>query len=74
MGDEKEFTEMIKAIKVRHINVVPTMALGVQQLKNVMRVLMRLMSFLIAFTCLELESACLLISSKNTLPTFCDTS
>ncbi|KAL2338885.1 hypothetical protein Fmac_013331 [Flemingia macrophylla] len=33
MDDEKEFTEMIKAIKVRHNNVVPTMALGVQQLK-----------------------------------------
>ncbi|MQK21788.1 hypothetical protein EI013_25805, partial [Escherichia coli] len=26
MNDEKEFTEMIKAIKVRHNNVVPTMA------------------------------------------------
>ncbi|KAK7388074.1 hypothetical protein VNO78_22879 [Psophocarpus tetragonolobus] len=35
MEDEKEFTEMIKAIKMRHNNVVPTMALGVQQLKNV---------------------------------------
>ena len=34
MNDEKEFTEMIKAIKVRHNNVVPTMALGVQQLKK----------------------------------------
>ncbi|KAF7837639.1 pyruvate dehydrogenase (acetyl-transferring) kinase, mitochondrial-like [Senna tora] len=34
MGEEKEFTEMIKAIKVRHNNVVPTMALGVQQLKK----------------------------------------
>ncbi|KAJ1403017.1 Histidine kinase/HSP90-like ATPase [Sesbania bispinosa] len=33
MNDEKEFTEMIKAIKVKHKNVVPTMALGVQQLK-----------------------------------------
>ncbi|BAT76985.1 [Pyruvate dehydrogenase (acetyl-transferring)] kinase [Vigna angularis] len=33
MDDEKEFTEMIKAVKVRHNNVVPTMALGVQQLK-----------------------------------------
>ncbi|CAJ1940703.1 unnamed protein product [Sphenostylis stenocarpa] len=33
MNEEKEFTEMIKAIKVRHNNVVPTMALGVQQLK-----------------------------------------
>ncbi|KAG4932210.1 hypothetical protein JHK87_046212 [Glycine soja] len=35
MNDEKEFTELIQAIKVRHNNVVPTMALGVQQLKNV---------------------------------------
>lgn len=35
MDDEKEFTEMIKAVKVRHNNVVPTMALGVQQLKIV---------------------------------------
>jgi len=35
MDDEKEFTEMIKAVKVRHNNVVPTMALGVQQLKTV---------------------------------------
>lgn len=34
MNDEKEFTEVIKAIKVRHNNVVPTMALGVQQLKK----------------------------------------
>ncbi|XP_061351384.1 pyruvate dehydrogenase (acetyl-transferring) kinase, mitochondrial-like [Gastrolobium bilobum] len=34
MNDEKEFTEMIKFIKVRHNNVVPTMALGVQQLKQ----------------------------------------
>lgn len=34
MNDEREFTEMIKAIKVRHNNVVPTMALGVQQLKK----------------------------------------
>lgn len=34
MNDEKEFTEIIKAIKVRHNNVVPTMALGVQQLKK----------------------------------------
>ncbi|KAJ1375434.1 Signal transduction histidine kinase-related protein, C-terminal [Sesbania bispinosa] len=34
MNDEKEFTEMIKAIKVRHKNVVPTMAMGVQQLKK----------------------------------------
>lgn len=32
--DEQEFTQMIKAIKVRHNNVVPTMALGVQQLKK----------------------------------------
>ncbi|XP_062143692.1 pyruvate dehydrogenase (acetyl-transferring) kinase, mitochondrial isoform X3 [Alnus glutinosa] len=35
-SDEKEFTQMIKAIKVRHNNVVPMMALGVQQLKKVM--------------------------------------
>lgn len=34
MNDEREFTEVIKAIKVRHNNVVPTMALGVQQLKK----------------------------------------
>jgi len=33
-SDEKEFTQMIKAIKVRHNNVVPMMALGVQQLKK----------------------------------------
>ncbi|CAM0906962.1 unnamed protein product [Alopecurus aequalis] len=32
--DEVAFTQMIKMIKVRHNNVVPTMALGVQQLKN----------------------------------------
>lgn len=32
--DEREFTQMIKAIKVRHNNVVPMMALGVQQLKK----------------------------------------
>ncbi|KAI6692852.1 hypothetical protein NL676_020562 [Syzygium grande] len=35
--DEKDFTEMIKAIKVRHNNVVPMMALGVQQLKKGMK-------------------------------------
>ncbi|RDX94105.1 [Pyruvate dehydrogenase (acetyl-transferring)] kinase, mitochondrial [Mucuna pruriens] len=34
MTYEREFTDMIKAIKVRHNNVVPTMALGVQQLKK----------------------------------------
>lgn len=33
-NDENEFTNMIKAIKVRHNNVVPMMALGVQQLKK----------------------------------------
>ncbi|XP_044499250.1 pyruvate dehydrogenase (acetyl-transferring) kinase, mitochondrial [Mangifera indica] len=33
-SDEGEFTQMIKAIKVRHNNVVPMMALGVQQLKK----------------------------------------
>lgn len=33
-SDEKEFTQMIKAVKVRHNNVVPMMALGVQQLKK----------------------------------------
>uniref|UniRef100_A0A0E0LNV1 Protein-serine/threonine kinase n=1 Tax=Oryza punctata TaxID=4537 RepID=A0A0E0LNV1_ORYPU len=33
-NDELAFTQMIKMIKVRHNNVVPTMALGVQQLKN----------------------------------------
>ncbi|XP_078446668.1 pyruvate dehydrogenase kinase [Wolffia australiana] len=32
--DERAFTNMIKMIKVRHNNVVPTMALGVQQLKK----------------------------------------
>ncbi|XLR38565.1 hypothetical protein S83_023225, partial [Arachis hypogaea] len=36
MSDEKEFTKIIKAIKVRHDNVVPTMALGVSQLKRTM--------------------------------------
>ncbi|KAK4383295.1 [Pyruvate dehydrogenase (acetyl-transferring)] kinase, mitochondrial [Sesamum angolense] len=33
-NDELEFTQMIKMIKVRHNNVVPVMALGVQQLKK----------------------------------------
>ncbi|KAK9934128.1 hypothetical protein M0R45_021284 [Rubus argutus] len=33
-NDENDFTQMIKAIKVRHNNVVPMMALGVQQLKK----------------------------------------
>lgn len=33
-NDEKEFTQMIKAVRVRHNNVVPMMALGVQQLKK----------------------------------------
>ncbi|KAI3874131.1 hypothetical protein MKX03_001779 [Papaver bracteatum] len=33
-NDELAFTQMIKMIKVRHNNVVPTMALGVQQLKK----------------------------------------
>ncbi|KAI3707719.1 hypothetical protein L6452_26348 [Arctium lappa] len=33
-NDEQEFTKMINLIKVRHNNVVPTMALGVQQLKK----------------------------------------
>ncbi|KAF5806231.1 putative [Pyruvate dehydrogenase (acetyl-transferring)] kinase [Helianthus annuus] len=33
-NDEREFTRMIKMIKVRHNNVVPAMALGVQQLKK----------------------------------------
>lgn len=33
-NDAREFTQMIKAIKVRHNNVVPMMALGVQQLKK----------------------------------------
>lgn len=33
-NDELAFTQMIKMVKVRHNNVVPTMALGVQQLKN----------------------------------------
>ncbi|KAF8387714.1 hypothetical protein HHK36_026368 [Tetracentron sinense] len=32
--DELDFTQMIKKIKVRHNNVVPMMALGVQQLKK----------------------------------------
>lgn len=34
MNDEQDFTKMINLIKVRHNNVVPTMALGVQQLKK----------------------------------------
>lgn len=33
-GDELDFTQMIKMVKVRHNNVVPMMALGVQQLKK----------------------------------------
>ncbi|KFK38109.1 hypothetical protein AALP_AA3G070700 [Arabis alpina] len=33
-SDEKDFTQMIKAVKVRHNNVVPMMALGVNQLKK----------------------------------------
>lgn len=33
-NDESNFTRMIKLIKVRHNNVVPMMALGVQQLKK----------------------------------------
>lgn len=33
-ADEKDFTQMIKAVKVRHNNVVPMMALGVNQLKK----------------------------------------
>uniref|UniRef100_A0A5B6ZU63 Protein-serine/threonine kinase n=1 Tax=Davidia involucrata TaxID=16924 RepID=A0A5B6ZU63_DAVIN len=33
-NDELEFSQMIKMIKVRHNNVVPMMALGVQQLKK----------------------------------------
>ncbi|CAL9781041.1 unnamed protein product [Musa acuminata subsp. burmannicoides] len=33
-SDELAFTQMIKMIKVRHNNVVPAMALGVQQLKR----------------------------------------
>lgn len=33
-NDELSFTETIKMIKVRHKNVVPMMALGVQQLKK----------------------------------------
>ncbi|XP_028052090.1 pyruvate dehydrogenase (acetyl-transferring) kinase, mitochondrial-like [Camellia sinensis] len=32
--DELEFTQMLKVIKVRHNNIVPIMALGVQQLKK----------------------------------------
>ncbi|KAL9253880.1 [Pyruvate dehydrogenase (acetyl-transferring)] kinase, mitochondrial-like protein [Drosera capensis] len=35
-NDELDFTQMIKMIKVRHNNVVPMMALGVQQLKKTM--------------------------------------
>lgn len=34
MNDERDFTQMIKLIKVRHNNVVPAMALGVQQLRK----------------------------------------
>ncbi|KAL7212522.1 hypothetical protein ACSBR2_015253 [Camellia fascicularis] len=33
-NDELEFTQMLKIIKVRHNNIVPIMALGVQQLKK----------------------------------------
>ncbi|KAG6428254.1 hypothetical protein SASPL_112505 [Salvia splendens] len=33
-SDELDFTQMIKMVKVRHNNVVPMMALGVQQLKK----------------------------------------
>uniref|UniRef100_A0A7C8YR37 Protein-serine/threonine kinase n=1 Tax=Opuntia streptacantha TaxID=393608 RepID=A0A7C8YR37_OPUST len=33
-NDETEFTKMIEMIKVRHNNVVPMMALGLQQLKK----------------------------------------
>ncbi|XP_015062346.1 pyruvate dehydrogenase (acetyl-transferring) kinase, mitochondrial [Solanum pennellii] len=33
-NDELEFTKMINLVKVRHNNVVPMMALGVQQLKK----------------------------------------
>lgn len=33
-NDELAFTQMVKMIKVRHNNVVPMMALGVQQLKK----------------------------------------
>ncbi|GER31467.1 pyruvate dehydrogenase kinase [Striga asiatica] len=33
-NDEVDFTQMIKMIKVRHNNVVPMMALGVQQFKK----------------------------------------
>ncbi|XP_043724910.1 pyruvate dehydrogenase (acetyl-transferring) kinase, mitochondrial-like isoform X2 [Telopea speciosissima] len=33
-SDELDFTQMIQMIKVRHNNVVPMMALGVQQLKK----------------------------------------
>lgn len=36
-ADENEFTQMIKAVKVRHNNVVPMMALGVNQLKKGMK-------------------------------------
>ncbi|CAN1151030.1 [Pyruvate dehydrogenase (acetyl-transferring)] kinase, mitochondrial [Linum perenne] len=36
-NDQADFTHMIKAIKVRHNNVVPMMALGVQQLKKDLR-------------------------------------
>ncbi|KAL9672521.1 hypothetical protein QQ045_028772 [Rhodiola kirilowii] len=32
--DEKDFTQLIKMIRMRHNNVVPTLALGVQQLKQ----------------------------------------
>lgn len=33
-NDELAFTQMINMVKMRHNNVVPTMALGVQQLKK----------------------------------------
>lgn len=35
-NNELEFTQMIEMIKVRHNNVVPMMAMGVQQLKKSM--------------------------------------
>jgi pyruvate dehydrogenase kinase 2/3/4 len=50
--DELAFTQMIKMIRFRLTNVVPTIALGVQQLKK------DLGGSRIASTCQGLGSAC----------------
>ncbi|KAK7347981.1 hypothetical protein VNO80_22526 [Phaseolus coccineus] len=43
---------MVKAVKVRNNNVIPTMVFS--NLRSFMRILMRLMGFLITSTCQEL--------------------